>query len=172
MPEFYRSPRPAKTPRYLESKANKPVLELFRVPVFRVHYKTLETYIENVFGFEFDFLMAAGVVEGLGVDYQITGKFSSMTWENKADLLRRGQRNRNVALILNTLACDGFIPKGQYTISTHPLPDPIDVYKTLLERTRSPLNPACIQFFEAQKDPGVRSKLEYINKVWVERHAA
>jgi hypothetical protein len=124
----------------------KPTLEMVHLPVFRVHYKNLEAYIRAVFGFDFDFLMAAGVGQGVGVDYRIKGVLESLAWEQRAQDLRKGRRTKDVPLILNVLAIDGYVPTGLYTISTHPIPNPIDTYTFMLRSCGNPLAPECIAF--------------------------
>lgn len=93
------------------------------IPVFRVKMKALEAYITTIYRFEFDFLIAVGQIAGQVVEYKVTGEeIGSNTWRVRAHELRCGQRTRNVGLILNVLAHDGFIPKGHYTIDTHAAP--------------------------------------------------
>jgi hypothetical protein len=64
----------------------------------------------------------------------------------EADRIRRGQRSRNVALILNVLCADGCIPAGQYIIDTHPEPPPAQTYRVLLMKTGDPSHPDCVAF--------------------------
>lgn len=111
-------PRPVKPPRKMPTNP-KPTLEMLQMPVFRVHRNALESYITKVFGFEFDFCLAAGVTEGMCVEYAVDGVLPSVEWERRAGELRSGRRTREVRLILNTLAHDRYIPKGHYTVSTH-----------------------------------------------------
>lgn len=129
----------------------KPTLELFRLPYYRVHYKALEAYVKTVFGFDFDFLFAASTSQGIAVDYTVNGQLDSIAWERRAGDLRRGQRTRDVVLILNVLAHDGYIPRGQYTISTRKLPDPTNEYRALLQRIGDPQAPECIRFKQQHK---------------------
>jgi len=56
-----------------------------------------------------------------------------------------------VPLILACLCEDGFIPAGTYIIDTKPLPRPIEVYRSLLEKTRDPLAAECVNFREAHQ---------------------
>lgn len=102
----------------------KPKLEMLVLPVFRVKYRKLEEYIAAVYRFEFDFLFATGQVAGQCPEYQITGKIEGHAWLDRAHELRCGVRTRDVSLILNVLAADGFIPTGKYIIDTHLPPKP------------------------------------------------
>ena len=101
----------------------KPKLEMLVLPVFRVKYRKLEEYIAAVYRFEFDFLFATGQVAGQCPEYHITGKTEG-AWQQRAHELRCGVRTRDVPLILNVLAADGFIPTGMYIIDTHLPPKP------------------------------------------------
>lgn len=156
-------------PQHRMPDANKPVLAMSRVPVFRVHYQVLEQYIQRVFGFEFDFLMATGAIEGVCPEYQVNGQLPSTEWQRRANELRGGRRTRDVMLILNTLACDKYIPTGKYTISTHALPDPVVLYKNLLEQTRDPQSAACSEFKQRYKDDSTfQQRAAVIDQCWAE----
>ena len=128
----------------------KPRLKAKVIPVFRVHYQDLEEYIQQVFGFEFDFLFATGFVNGMCPEYQVTGSIPPIM-ENQVQDLRQGRRTKNVMLIVNVLVRDGYIPAGKYIIDTHKRPDPTNVYHSLLLQTRDPLAPECLQFKEEHK---------------------
>jgi hypothetical protein len=116
--------RPEPVLKLLPVPNPKPKLEMLVLPVFRVKYKVLQAYIASVYRFEFDFLFATGQIEGQCLEYIVTGKIESLTWKQRAHELRCGQRIKDVSLILAVLAQDGFIPKGKYTIDTHPDPKP------------------------------------------------
>jgi hypothetical protein len=96
----------------------KPKLKAAIVPVFRVKYQDLERYIRQVFGFEFDLLYTTGSVNGLCLEYQVRGAGPQITSQQANDL-RRGRHNRNLPLMLEVLAADGYIPAGRYIIDTH-----------------------------------------------------
>jgi hypothetical protein len=136
----------------------KPSLELRHLPVFQVHYTKLEAFIKKVFGFDYDFLFAAGVTEGMGVEYRVTGKLPGDAWVRKAEELRRGRRSKEIILILAVLAHDGFIPAGQYLIITRKLPVPIDVYTDLINQTKNPQAPECLAFKAKHKGDVVFQK--------------
>lgn len=147
----------------------KPSLEIFRFPFYRVHHKALEAYVQTVFGFEFDFLFAAGVTEGVGVEYTVDGRLDTIAWERRAAELRRGQRTRDVTLILNVLAHDGYIPRGKYTISTEKLPDPTNEYRAMLQRTGDPQAPECLRFKQRHKaDQVFVGRAAILDKAFVE----
>lgn len=96
----------------------KPKLKAAIIPVFRVIYQDLERYIQQVFGFEFDLLYATGCVNGVCLEYQVTGRSQQVTSGQATDL-RRGRRIRNLPLMLEVLVADGYIPAGRYIIDTH-----------------------------------------------------
>ncbi len=129
----------------------KPKLKARIIPVCRVHYQDLEQYIQRVFGFEFDFLFATGFVNGMCPEYQVTGTIPSAMAQQAKDL-RSGRRTKNLALIVNVLAADGYIPAGKYIIDTHQRPNPTEAYRSLLLRTRDPLAPECLRFKDEHKD--------------------
>ena len=110
--------RERKPTRKMPTGENQPKLRMRVVPKFQVHHKDLEQFIQAVFGFEFDFLFAAGVTNGTGVEYTVTGELPTNSWLQKADELRQGRRSRNMSLILAVLAYDRYIPVGYYTIIT------------------------------------------------------
>jgi len=110
--------RARKPARKMPTGENQPKLRMQAVPKFRVHCKDLDQFIQAVFGFEFDFLFAAGVTNNTGVEYTVTGELPTNSWLEKAEELRQGRRSRNVSLILAVLAHDKYIPFGYYTIIT------------------------------------------------------
>jgi len=136
----------------------KPVLEAFQCPIFRVHHTKLAAYIQQVFGFEFDFLIAMGVTEGQCVELAVDGKIPDGPWTQKAADLRIGRRSKSVQLILGVLAHDGYIQAGKYIISTHPLPDPTQIYTHLLERTANPDDVECVAFRQKHRGDKVFSE--------------
>lgn len=151
----------------------KPVLDIYRVPVFRVHHTKLEAYIKKVFGFEFDFLHAAGVTEGQCVEYLVDGTLPTTQYEQRAHDLRIGRKTKDVNLILAVLAKDGYIPKGHYTVSTHPLPNDIVLYTELIHKTKDTHSPECLAFKAARKgDAKFTERSATLDKVWQLRFAA
>lgn len=152
-------PEKPRAVRKMKKIDNVVPLQVRQLPFYRVHYLTLNAYVQSVFGFEFDFLFAAGVTENTLVDFEVSGLMLSDAWERKANDLRQCKRTKDTALILNVLAHDGYIQPGRYTISTRTLPDPTDVYRSLLQKTGNPLSPECMAFREKHKD----------NKVFMER---
>ena len=133
------SPRPQRT---------KPALTMLHLPHYRVKQRHLEAYLAKVYHMEgWDFLLASGATPGLCVEYQVSPAIPpASNFRYDADHIRRGQRSRNVPLILNVLCLDGYIPAGTYIIDTHPEPPPSQVYRALLMRTEDPSHPACVAF--------------------------
>lgn len=152
-PIVQRTPAPPKPRRnLLEQLGPKPVLEMERVPHFRVFYGTLERYIETVFRLkDFDFFIATGCKPGECPEYVVDGKLPSVTWVQRANELRTGKRTRSIPLILAVLAADKYIPTGLYVINTHMPPDPVGVYTLILEQTRNPLHPDAIAYKEKHR---------------------
>jgi hypothetical protein len=164
-------PRPSKPVRKMPDNP-KPKLKLTTLAVFRVHHLDLESYIQTVFGFEFDFQIATGAGVGICPEYLVTGSLSTSEWQRRAQELRNGRRTRDVVLILNTLAHDGYIPKGRYTVNTKPLPPPITVYTELLQRTRDPQSAECVQMkADFAADPVFTERAATLDKVWYARKA-
>ncbi len=147
----------------------KPVLPMARLPFYRVRHTLLEEFIQDVFGFEFDFLMAVGQTEGVCVDYHVIGLDEANSEQfRRAENLRRCQRTKDVSLILNVLAEDKYIPKGKYTISTHPERDTTAAYTELLQATRNPLAPRCLAFKDQHKNDKVFiSRAEMLDKLTI-----
>ena len=65
-------------------------------------------------------------------------------WQ-QVDSIRRGQRERNLGLILNLLCKDGFIPVGKYVIDMSVGESPLDQYRTALYHTSDPLDVRCMK---------------------------
>lgn len=138
-------------PAHKMPTAPKPVLEVFQVPVFRVHHTKLEAYVKKVFGFEYDLLLGAGVTEGQCLEIDVDGKLPGGEWERRANELRLGTRTKSLVLILAVLAHDRYIQPGKYIIPTYKLPDPTTVYTELLRRTEDPAHPDCVKFKNTHK---------------------
>ena len=139
-------PRPPATPP--RQTGPKPSLPMLHLPHYRVKQRDLEAFLARVYRMErFDFLVASGATPGLCPEFRVEPVLPS-TWNarEEADQVRRGHRPRNVALILNILCLDGYIPAGKYTIDTHPEPPPEQVYRTMLATTEDPGHPACVAF--------------------------
>jgi hypothetical protein len=146
---FHREQPPAKT----LAVGPKPVLEMVQLPIFRVRYRRLEDYLARVYRMEgFDFLLASGAVPGLVPEYAVSPTLpASEDARRRADAIRTGRRTRDVALILNVLCLDGFIPAGKYLIDTRPEMPPIEHYKALLRKSGIPLSAECIAFRDAHR---------------------
>jgi len=150
----YQKPEPK--PRVWPANEPKPKLPSIPVPVYRVHYRALETYLAQVYNLrDYDFLRATGT-KGLAVEYRVAAELTS-AWNahTLADRIRCGQRTANVQLILNVLCLDGFIGPGLYIIDTRPEQNPIDHYRLMLETTRNPQDSRCIYFRTTHKEDRV-----------------
>lgn len=147
---FHREQPPAKT----WAAGPKPVLEMVRLPIFRVHYRRLEEYLVKVYRMEgFDFLLASGAAPGLVPEYGVNAVLPpSEDARRRADAIRAGRRSRDVLLILNVLCLDGFIPAGKYIIDTRAEPAIIDQYRALLRQTGTPESKECVTFRRAHRD--------------------
>lgn len=144
---------------------NKATLDIYRVPVFRIHYQKLEAFIQQEYGFEFDFLLLSGVTEGICPEYAVTGKLDTVDWQRRAQDLRAGKRTRSTLLILNTLAHDGRIPRGHYTVSTHEQQTPADRYREILRRTGDTTHPDCVGF-KMSAGPSFVGQATVIERHW------
>ena len=145
--QHFRRPQPAQPPK----TGPKPALKMVQLPVFRVRRQHLEEYLMRVYRMEdFDFLVAAGCTPGAILEYAVQAAIPpSPDAARQADNIRRGQRIRNVPLILNVLCLDGYIPAGRYIIDTRPEVPVINQYRALLQQTGDPLAPRCLAFKEA-----------------------
>ena len=141
----HRQRPPASLPR---QGSQKPVLPMVQLPIYRVKRRHLETFLARVYRVDgFDFLLAAGATPGMCPEYLVSPVLPpAMSARQEADRIRRGNRSRNVGLILNVLCLDGFIPAGRYIIDTHPEPPPGQVYRALLNETGDPAHPRCVAF--------------------------
>jgi hypothetical protein len=132
-----------------------------QLPIFRVHYRRLEEYLEKVYRMEgFDFLLASGAVPGLVPEYVVSPTLPpSEDARRRADAIRAGRRSRDVGLMLNVLCLDGYIPAGKYIIDTRPEPAPIDQYRALLRKTGNPLSAECVAFRDAHRQDRVFTRI-------------
>jgi hypothetical protein len=150
-----------------------PKLEIQRAPFYRVSHKDLEAFIQARFGFEYDFKFALGVTEGMTIEYRIDGMLHSNEMKAQANKLRAGDRTRKVGLILNTLAHDGEIPRGFYTVViTPPRPKPMFIYRKLIEQTGSMESPECVEFRDQHRDNAAFMRgVETLERFFAERAA-
>lgn len=148
MQHFHRGKPPAPTPA-----GPKPKLDMVQLPIFRVHYRKLEAYLCQVFHFDgFDFLRASGACPGLVPEYMIGPNLPpSGDAQHRASAIRAGRRTHDVGLILTVLCADGYIPAGKYIIDTKPETPPLEQYKALLRRTRTPESEECRKFRAAHR---------------------
>ena len=111
-------------PTTAASERPKPVLPMTQLPIYRVKQRHLEAYLAKVY--RMDGSTSCGVRGHPRNVPGIPGRPACRQpgRQQEADRIRRGHRSRNVALILNVLCLDGYIPAGTYTIDTHPEPPP------------------------------------------------
>ena len=131
-----------------QPRPTKPALPMVQLPIYRVKQQHLETYLAQVYQMEgFDFRIASGATPGMCPEYNVSPTLSS-AWNAKedADRIRHGHRTMNVALILNILCLDGYIPAGRYIIDTHPEQPPAQVYRNMLMQMEDPNHPMCMAF--------------------------
>lgn len=152
----------------------KPKMPMARLPYYRVHYRAFEQYVEKVYRLrEFDFLLAVGIQQGESPQYTVTGLLPTGECRRRANEIRSGRRTRDVGLIFNTLAADGYIPTGFYSVDTKPEPNPVITYTGLLHSTGSPLSPECLEFKAKHKGDEVFSKrAETLDLVWAARQSS
>lgn len=138
-------------------------------PFHRVHYRALEAYLARVYRLAgFNVLKAAGAVHGLYPEYLIQGVIPQ-NLQAQADQIRTGAHCSDLGLILTVLCADGHIPAGQYVIDTQREPGPLEVYKTLLQRTLDPLDPECMRFKEKhRRNSHFRKRARTIDRSLVE----
>jgi hypothetical protein len=126
----------------------KPTLVMTQLPIFRVHYVDLENYVCSMFRWdEFDFLSITGAIHGMTPEYIVNKELApAPDYHRQMMRLRCGHKTRNLQLIFTVLCYDGYIPAGKYIIDTTPLKAPLDVYKTILQKTGSPDSAECVAF--------------------------
>jgi hypothetical protein len=145
-------PEPLRRPRQPPT-GPKPVLPMVQLPIFRVKARHLEDYLYEVYRMgEFDFLLAAGLKAGECPEYIVQAALpAAHEGPRRANEIRSGRRTKNVALILNVLCLDGYIPAGKYIIDTHREARPIDVYTSLMKTRLDVLDPDCVAFKNAHR---------------------
>ena len=121
--------------------------------VYRVRQRHLEEYLTSVYQMMgFDFLIATGGIAGTTFEYAVQAALPpSPDAARLAIAIRRGHRTQNVALILNLLCLDGYIPAGRYFIDTRPEAPAIQQYQALLQQTGDPLAASCQAFKDARR---------------------
>jgi hypothetical protein len=132
----------------------KPKLPAVHLPHYRVRSEAISKYLALVYKMrDFDFCRATGCVPGIVPEYRVTGELPP-SWDSprKAERIRNGQRTSDVALILNVLCLDGFIPAGLYVIDTKPETPRIDIYRVLLKKHRDPSHAECTAFRDKHKN--------------------
>lgn len=131
--------------RKSHKKQRNPVKATLRVmqtrPEIRVHYTDLEEFVNKVLNTEFKFLKSAGMTHGMIPEYRVDGQI--LANDRRVSQIRNGRIGQSVGLMLNVLAHDGKISKGDYVIDTYKKPHPMDVYRQLLEDHRDPNHPEC-----------------------------
>ena len=126
----------------------KPALTMIHLPYYRVRQRHLEEYLAVVYRLDrFNFLQASGTTPGMCPEYRVTANLpAAHRMLAEAERIRDGHHSSNVALILNVLCLDGYIPAGEYTIDTHPEPPPAETYRALLVQRADPAHPDCVAF--------------------------
>ncbi len=76
--------------------------------------REVETLISVRWGYSYTIEAATGLTDTL--EFSVRGEFDTEAHKERADNIRKGRRDRSLGLILNTLAADGVIPAGTYTI--------------------------------------------------------
>jgi len=76
------------------NQAQKPVLPVIHLPIYRVKQRHLEAYLTKVYRMDaFDFLLAAGVTPGMCPEYLVSPAMPpAASALQEADRIRRGYR--------------------------------------------------------------------------------
>ena len=120
---------------------------MVQLPIYRVKQRHLEAYLARSTGWTTSTsCWRPGPRRACARNTSSARRCRQPANAQEADRIRRGHRTRNVALILNVLCIDGYIPAGQYIIDTHPEPPPGQVYRALLIETGDPNDPRCVAF--------------------------
>ena len=145
-------------------------LKITYIPPFhRVHYQALEEFLARIYRLaDFSVLKAAGAVHGLYPEYPVQGVIPP-NFRAQTGRIRTGTHCSDLGLILTMLCADGHIPAGQYVIDTQRKPEPLEIYKTLLQRTLDPLDPVCVHFKEKHRSNShFRKKARVIDRSLIE----
>jgi hypothetical protein len=136
----------------------------------RVHYMDLQAYLAKVYRMQgYDILKATGATNGMFPEYLVTGRMpDARNIGQQVDNIRRGRRTRQLALILDVLCRDGFIPPGKYVIDTTLPPDPYLVYTKLIGEHQDPNHPECVEFREKQRSPDFKRRAKVLDKLTLE----
>ena len=157
-------------PRVWPADKPKPKLPATQLPIYRVHYRALELFLDKVYRMrDYDFRRATGAQTGMAPEYHVQAALPQ-AWNapEQANRIRCGQRTSSVALILNVLCIDGFIPAGTYIIDMREKTAPINTYRALLEKKRDPSDPECVRFREAHPDATFRKQAAMLDSAVLE----
>ncbi len=153
-----------------------PMLEMVRIPMFRVHHEAIERFVKQVYrSSEVNFLEAAGITRGMVPEYLVDGRLpEGGHTRERVQYIKSGRAITKYAhLLLNVLAKDKWIPKGTYIVDTRKLPDVTEVYKELLRSTRSPQSEQCLAFKEKHKNDSVFvQRAALCDQAWNDRFSA
>jgi hypothetical protein len=149
-----RRDKPPLRPQVWPAGTPKPKLPAIQLPIYQVHYRALEMFLDKVYRMrDYDFRRATGAQPGMTPEYRVQAALPQAgDADEQADRIRCGRRTTSVALILNVLCIDGFIPAGTYRFDMREKPSAIHTYRALLEKRRNPFDPECVRFREAHTD--------------------
>jgi len=141
----------AMVPRWL---GQKPALPMITIPVYVVHYRQLERYIEKIYKMEeYSIGTATGARGDMTPEVDVTGVLPSIhNLGQLVDNIRRGRRTRNLKMIMDLLCQDGFIPIGKYTIDMSKVKEPVEKYAEVLSDSQDCLDRRCVALKEANKN--------------------
>lgn len=131
----------------------KPVLPMITLPVYIIHYRDLEVYLQTVFKMDgYQVKLATGARGDMTPEFNVTGCLPTVTnLCQLVDNIRRGRHTRNLGLILDILCQDGFIMVGKYIINMTEIPSQIEKYTEMLNRSQDCSHPMCIAIKEANR---------------------
>lgn len=103
-------------------RTGKRIASLILEPTLRWDHEDFNACVRDWYGLSFDFRQATQHPPNTGIEYLVDGRILklSLPLATAAERFRRGERIRNVEVILNVMAEDGRIPWGNYRITTGP----------------------------------------------------
>jgi len=140
----------------------------------RVHFDVLQKYLGKVFKInDYNIQGVTGSRAGMVPEFLVTGVLvdTPNLWQ-QVDGIRRGQRVRNLGLILDLLCKDGFIPAGKYVIDMTPGVSPLDEYREALYQSGDPSSVECQAIKTANKTTkDFTKRVALLDQRWVEHQS-
>lgn len=110
-------------------------MQLESMTTYFVNQTDLESFLNEKYRMEFDFIRATGRAYPDCVEYIVNGKLSDTECVRKRIArARKGQWSQDVSFLLNLLCSDGHIPVGKYVVRVEKVKEYKDWYMKLIEK--------------------------------------